>query len=59
MVFLTNVGLAGTICSLYHDLDGDLYCCYGNLKPANILFFEEDRDSLLVIADIGESKIYE
>jgi hypothetical protein len=36
--------LAGALYSLHHDLGGDIHCRHGDLKPANILLFEEDSD---------------
>jgi len=53
------LGLAGAIYTLHHDLGVDIHCRHGDLKPANILLFEEDEDRLLVIADLGVSRIHE
>ncbi|KAG9235386.1 kinase-like domain-containing protein [Amylocarpus encephaloides] len=55
------LGLAGAICALHHDLDGEIHCRHGDLKPANVLLFNEDEseDGLLVIADLGVSRVYE
>ena len=52
-------GLAGATYALHHDLGGDIHCRHGDLKPANILLFEEDADRFLVIADLGVSRIHE
>jgi serine/threonine protein kinase len=52
-------GLAGAVYSLHHDLGGGIHCRHGDLKPANILLFEEDSDPFLVIADLGVSRIHE
>jgi serine/threonine protein kinase len=53
------LGLAEAIRALHHDLDGNIHCRHGDLKPANILLFKEDGDGLLVIADLGVSRIHE
>jgi len=52
-------GLAGAVYCLHHNLGGGMHCRHGDLKPANILLFEEDSDHFLVIADLGVSKIHE
>lgn len=53
------LGLAGAIRALHHELGGDTYCRHGDLKPANILQFKEDGVDILVIADLGVSRIHE
>jgi serine/threonine protein kinase len=51
-------GLAGALYSLHHELGGDEHCRHGDLKPANILLFEDNEDRTLVIADFGVSRIH-
>jgi serine/threonine protein kinase len=53
------LGLAEAIRALHHDLGGDLHLRHGDLKPANILFFKEDGDNFLMVADVGVSRIHE
>lgn len=51
-------GLASATHDLHYGL-GDSNCRHGDLKPANILYFEKDGDDSLVIADLGVSRIHE
>lgn len=51
-------GLAGALYTLHYELGSNEHCRHGDLKPANILLFEEDEDRFLVIADFGVSRIH-
>jgi serine/threonine protein kinase len=53
------LGLAEAIRALHHDLGGDSHLRHGDLKPGNILFFKEDEEGFLVVADLGVSKVHE
>lgn len=57
--FQQLLGITGAIRTLHHDLEGDKNCRHGDIKPANILIFKQDGRDLLVIADLGVSKIHE
>jgi serine/threonine protein kinase len=52
-------GLSEALRALHQDLDGDMHCRHGDLKPDNILLFGENEDRYLVIADLGVSRIHE
>lgn len=51
-------GLADALRALHHGFKGSGHLRHGDLKPANILLFEEDGDKFLAIADFGVSKIH-
>ena len=47
------LGIAGALEALH-----DVNCRHGDLKPANILHFINDKSETLVVADVGVSKIH-
>ncbi len=53
------LGLAGAIRDLHYGFDGKTHCRHGDIKPANILVFEEGGKRRLVIADLGVSTIHD
>ena len=53
------LGLSEALRALHQDLEGEIHCRHGDLKPDNILLFEEAEDHFLVIADLGVSRIHE
>ena len=53
------LGLSDALRALHQDLEGGIHCRHGDLKPDNILLFEEGEDRFLVIADLGVSRIHE
>lgn len=48
------LGLAGALKALH-----SVNCRHGDLKPENILHFKEGGEGVLVIADVGVSKVHE
>jgi serine/threonine protein kinase len=52
------LGLSEALRALHQDLVGDSHCRHGDLKPDNILLFEEAKDRRLVITDLGVSRIH-
>ncbi|KAI0868002.1 kinase-like domain-containing protein [Hypoxylon argillaceum] len=53
------LGLADATRALHYGFQGQIHCRHGDLKPANILHFEGDKGSSLVIADLGVSSIHD
>ncbi|KAJ8133055.1 hypothetical protein O1611_g566 [Lasiodiplodia mahajangana] len=52
------LGLVGATRALHYGLEGQMHCRHGDLKPANILYFEKEGGSSLVIADLGVSSLH-